>query len=156
MKRVFVSAVLLGLSGLVCACGSGPQLENMAKRLYADVDMRKFVCAKDLCSIDEFKIGVKFHRYDERYHKNKIVVCIVEPVLSAANSYAGIFVNKGGDFELQFISYGTGVKVGVNGAGIPMIFEYGFGDPDNPDNVVNQYLWNGESFVFIRSVKLAH
>lgn len=154
MKKVFIFSALLFVSELACACGSNLQRESMARRLYADADMQKFVCASDSCSIGKFKGGLQFHQYNEQYHKKTLFVCIIEPTLSSTNSYTGVFASTGGDFEFQFISYGTGVNVGVNGGGIPIISEYSYIDPDNPDNSVNQYLWNGRAFIFARNVKL--
>lgn len=65
-----------------------------------------------------------------------------------------IVFEQGRGFRISAFSYGTGVKVGFNGAGIPMISEYSYRDPDNPDNSVNQYLWSGRAFIFARKVKL--
>ncbi|WP_153041227.1 hypothetical protein [Paraburkholderia monticola] len=152
MKKIFILVVLFIFSGLTFACGSDIQREKMAEKLYADDDMRKFACAADSCSKQEFEQALQFNRYEQSFHGKKLQVCLVEPTLSATNSYTGVFVTQGNDFEFQFISYGTGVKVGVNKVGVPMIIEGGFSDPDNPDNSVNQYLWNGSAFIFSRNV----
>jgi hypothetical protein len=154
MKNGIIFTILIFLSGLACACGSDIQHEKMAKRLYADADMQKFVCGSDSCTMDEFENGLQFHQFDEQYHGKKLSVCVIEPTLNATNSYTGVFASKGDDFEFQLISYGTGIKVGVDKAGIPMISEYGFNDPDNPSDSINQYLWNGKAFVFVRNVPL--
>lgn len=152
MKNVFIFFVLFILSGLVLACGTDVQRERMAEKLYADADMQKFVCASDSCSKREFAKGLQFNRYEESFLGKKLQVCLVEPTLSATNSYTGIFAAQSGDFEFQFISYGSGVKVSVNKAGVPMIIEYSVSDPDNPDYSLNQYLWNGAAFIFSRNV----
>ncbi|HEY1995610.1 hypothetical protein [Paraburkholderia sp.] len=114
--------------------------------------MQKFVCASDSCSKQEFEKALHFKWYERSFRGKKLQVCLVEPILSATNSYTGIFVAQGGDFEFQFISYGTGIKVGVDKTGAPMIIEYSVNDPDNPDNSIDQYVWNGSAFVFSRNV----
>lgn len=153
MKKISVFLFLFIFSRLVLACGTDIQREKMAEKLYADEDMQKFVCgSEDSCSMQDFKDGLQFNRYEELFRGEKILVCLVEPTLNARNSYTGIFSAKGGDFEFQFISYGTGVKVSADKSGIPMIIEYSFFDPDNPDYSINQYLWNGVAFVFSRNV----
>jgi hypothetical protein len=155
MRRIylFIFFFLFIFSRLVLACGTDVQREKMAEKLYADADMQKFVCgSEDSCSMQEFKDGLHFNQYEESFHGKKILVCLVEPTLNARNSYVGIFAAKGGDFEFQFISYGTGVKIGVNKSGVPMIAEYSFFDQDNPDYSINKYLWNGMRFVFPRNV----
>jgi hypothetical protein len=152
MKKVLIFFVQFIFSGLVFACGTDVQRERMAEKLYADTDMQKFVCASDSCSKQEFEGALHFNHYERSFRGKKLQVCLVEPTLSAANSYTGIFVAQGGDFEFQFISYGTGVKVRVNKAGVPMIIEYSVSDPDNPDYSINQYVWNGSAFIFSRNV----
>jgi hypothetical protein len=154
MKWSLLFFAILFFSGFACACGSNAQRENMSERLYADADMRKFVCENDSCSALQFENELQFHQIDEQYQGAKLSVCVIEPTLNAANSYTGVFASKGGDFEFQLISYGTGVKVGVDKTGIPMISEYSFSDPDNPGDSINQYLWNGRAFVFVRNVPL--
>lgn len=152
VKSVFIFYVLHLISGGACACGSDAQRGSMAKRLYEDADMQKFVCGSDSCLMQDFEKGLQFHRYDESFYGRVLSVCLIEPVLSAANSYTGIFAKMRDEFEFQFISYGTGVKVGVDKIGVPMISEYGVSDPGNLDYSVSQYLWNGRIFVFIKSV----
>ncbi|WP_148669145.1 hypothetical protein [Burkholderia pyrrocinia] len=154
MKKVFVFAALLLFSGLVRACGSDAQRESMAKRLYEDADMQKFVCGSDSCSMQDFERGLQFHQYDESFIGRVLSVCLVEPVFSAANSYTGVFVKRLDEFEFQFISYGTGVKVGVNKNGVPEALEYSVSDPGNLDYSINQYLWNGMVFIFIKNIPL--
>ncbi|WP_157661768.1 hypothetical protein [Burkholderia ubonensis] len=154
MKKIFTFAAFLLLSGLALACGSDVQRVSMAKRLYEDTDMRKFVCGSDSCSMQDFEERVQFHRYDESFRGKILSVCLVEPVLSATNSYTGVFAKIWDGFEFQFISYGTGVKVGIDKMSVPMILEYGISDPDNIDYSVNQYLWNGRFFVFVKNVPL--
>ncbi|WP_321839671.1 hypothetical protein [Paraburkholderia bannensis] len=124
----------------------------MAEKLYADADMQKFVCGSDSCLEQDFAKGLQFNQYDESFRGKKLQVCLVEPILTAINLYTGIFATQGGDFEFQFISYGSGVTVSVNKARVPMIVEYSVSDPDNPDYSLNQYLWNGSAFIFSRNV----
>jgi hypothetical protein len=153
MKRVFFFIFLLTLSGLALACGTDIQRERMAEKLYADADMQKFVCgSEDSCSMQKFKDRLQFDRYEESFRGKKVIICLVEPTLNARNSYTGIFAAREGGFEFQFISYGAGVKVDANRSSAPMIIEYSFFDPDNPDYSENQYLWNGAKFVFSRNV----
>ncbi|EPX98867.1 MULTISPECIES: hypothetical protein [Ralstonia] len=154
MRKISMLLALLFFSELVCACGTNAQREKMAEKLYADNDMQKFVCASDSCSMQQFEEGLQFHKYEKSFRGKKVLICLVEPKLSATNSYAGIFSAKGGEYEFQFISYGTGVKVVANKVGIPMIVEYGVSDPDNPDYSLNQYLWNGRKFIFYRNMKV--
>ena len=154
MSKIFIFIAFLCFSGLVCACGTDAQRGNMAAKLYMDADMRKFVCASDSCSIEDFKGGLRFTEYRELFHENALSVCLIEPVLIAANSYTGVFMGKNGKYEFQFISYGSGVKVAVNEAGVPMVIEYSFSDPENPDYSLDQYLWNGQAFIFSRTVPL--
>lgn len=151
MKKALIFVMLLLFSGFVCACGNSSQREKMAEKLFADADMQKFVCARDSCSVQEFADGLKFHRYDVPFREKKVEVCVVEPALSATNSYTGIFSTSSGDFEFQFISYGAGIKVGTNKGGLPMIIEFSPSDPDNPGYSISQYLWNGRVFIFSRT-----
>lgn len=128
-EKIFLSLFILPFlfSGLVLACGTDAQREKMAEKLYADSDMQKFVCGSEgACSMQEFEDGLQFNSYEKPFHGKKITVCLIEPTLNARNSYTGIFSAKDGDFEFQFISYGPGVKVDANAAGIPMIVEYNF------------------------------
>src|ERR1700754_3732087 len=129
MRKPLIFAALFFISGCACACGTDVQRESMAKRLYSDSDMQKFVCAKDSCSPREFRSGLQFHQYDEPYHGKTLSVCIIEPTLSATNSYTGVFASTGKGFEFQLISYGTGIKVGIDKAATPMISEYAPNDP---------------------------
>ena len=155
MKNILILIVLLYFSGLACACGTDAQREKMAEKLYADAEMQKFVCgASDSCSMEGFQAGLQFQKYEEPFHGQVFSVCLVEPTLTATNSYTGVFVKKNGEYAFQFISYGTGVKVQVNKAGIPMILEYSVSNPDNPDYSLNQYLWNGQAFIFSRTVPI--
>ncbi|WP_431825008.1 hypothetical protein [Burkholderia sp. F1] len=154
MKKVFIFYVLLLFSGVACACGSDAQRESMAKRLYADIGMRKFVCGRDSCSMQDFEEGLQFNQYDESFRGRDLLVCLVESILNSANSYAGVFVEKASEFEFKFISYGTGVKAGVGKNGALMILEYSVSDHGNCDYSMNKYLWNGVDFVFIGSVSL--
>lgn len=148
MKIFSTFIILFILSRTALACGTDIQHEQMAEKLYTNSDMQKFVCASDFCPLHEFKDGLQFHEYDKSFHGKIISVCLVEPVLSATNSYTGIFANKSGEFEFQFISYGSGVEVGTNKAGTPTITEYSVNDPNNPYHSSNQYLWNGTTFIF--------
>ncbi|WP_155633153.1 hypothetical protein [Burkholderia stagnalis] len=150
MNKIFIFTVLLLFYRLVHACGSDAQREDMAKRLYEDINMQQFVCGSDSCSIQDFKGGLQFHRYDESFRGKVLSVCLVEPVLSAANSYTEVFVKIGVGFAFQFISYGTGIKVGAGTGGIPMILEYGVSNSDNLDYSVNQYFWNGSNFILLK------
>ncbi|CAB4046845.1 hypothetical protein [Paraburkholderia phenoliruptrix] len=155
MKNILILIVLLCFSGLACACGTDAQREKMAEKLYADAEMQKFVCgASDSCSMEDFKAGLQFQKYEEPFHGQVLSVCLVEPTLTATNFYTGVFVKKNGEYTFQFISYGTAVKVQVNKAGVPMILEYSVSDPDNPDYSLNQYLWNGQAFIFSRTVPI--
>jgi hypothetical protein len=154
MKNIFVLIALLCLSGWACAYGTDAQREKMAAKLYADADMQKFVCASDSCSMEDFKGGLQFQKYEELFHGKVLSICLVEPTLTATNSYTGVFAEKNGEYAFQFISYGSGVKVDVNKAGIPMVLEYSVSDPGNPDYSLNQYLWNGQAFIFSRTVPL--
>ncbi|WP_124519028.1 hypothetical protein [Burkholderia stagnalis] len=154
MKKISIFTVLLLFYRLVPACGSDVQQEGMAKRLYEDINMQKFVCGSDSCSIQDFEGGLQFHQYDESFRGKVLSVCLVEPVLSAANSYTGVFAKMGAGFAFQFISYGTGIKVRAGRGGIPMILEYGVSDPDNLGYSVNQYFWNGSNFIFIKNIPL--
>lgn len=155
MKNIFILIALLFFFGLACACGTDVQREKLAAKLYTDAEMQKFVCgASDSCSMMDFKAGLQFQRYEERFHGQVLSVCLVEPALTATNSYTGVFARKNGDYAFQFISYGTGVKVQVNKTGIPMVLEYSVSDPDNPDYSLNQYLWNGQAFIFSRTVPI--
>ncbi|MDR5750383.1 MULTISPECIES: hypothetical protein [unclassified Caballeronia] len=157
MKNIFVLIALLSFSGLACACGTDAQREKMAAKLYADAEMQKFVCgASDSCSMEDFKAGLQFQKYERPFHGAVLSVCLVEPTLTATNSFTGVFAKKNGRYAFQFISYGTGVKVQVNKAGIPMVLEYSVVDPNNPDYSLNQYLWNGKAFIFSRTVPLHH
>lgn len=155
MKNSFIFFTSLFFSGLVCACGSDIQQRKMAERLYADADMQKFVCASDSCSMREFEKGLQFNKYEQMFRGKIFSVCLVEPTLSAINSYTGIFADRNGEFEFQFISYGSGVKVDANKVGIPMIIEYSVSDPDNSAYSLNQYLWNGAAFIYSRTVPLS-
>lgn len=153
-KNILISIFLLCLSGVACACGTDAQREKMAEKLYADAEMRRFVCgASDSCSTEDFKVGLQFQEYEEPFHGQVLSVCLVEPTLTAANSYTGVFA-KNGEYEFQFISYGTGIKVQINKAGIPMILEYSASDPDNSGYSLKRYLWNGRAFIFSRAVKI--
>lgn len=155
MKNIFILFFLLYLSGWACACGADAQREKMAEKLYGNAEMQKFVCgASDSCSIEDFKAGLQFQKHEERFHGQTISVCLVEPTLTATNSYTGVFAKKNSEYEFQFISYGAGVKVQVNKAGVPMILEYSVIDPDNPGYSLNRYLWNGRAFIFSRAVPI--
>jgi hypothetical protein len=155
MKNMLILIVLLCFPGLACACGSDAQREKMAERLYADAEMQKFVCgASDSCSMEDFKASLQFQTYEEPFHGKILSVCLVEPTLTATNSYTGVFAGKNGDYVFQFISFGTGVKVQVNKAGIPMLLEYSVSDPDNPGYSLNKYLWSGRAFIFYRTVPI--
>ncbi|MCG5071902.1 hypothetical protein [Paraburkholderia tagetis] len=156
MRRFFIFVSLLFSSGLVFACGTDIQRERMAERLHADIDMQKFVCAADSCPISEFEKGLKFYKYKESFRGKVILICVIESALNAKNSYTGIFAAKSGEFEFQFISYGSGIKVGANKAGVPMIMEYGVSDPDGSEYSLNQYLWNGEGFISYQNVPLCN
>ncbi|MCP3712658.1 hypothetical protein M3I54_38055 [Paraburkholderia sp. CNPSo 3274] len=154
-ERKFIFFVLFVFPGPVFACGTDVQRQRMAEKLSADAEMQKFVCgASDSCSMGDFKAGLQFQEYEERFHGQVLSVCLVVPTLTATNSYTGVFAEKNGEYAFQFISYGTGVKAQVNKAGIPMILEYSVADPDNPDYSLNQYLWNGQAFIFNRSVPI--
>jgi hypothetical protein len=154
IEKMLILIGLLLISRLACACGSDIQQESMAKRLYADPDMRKFICAGESCSTQDFRRRLQFRKYAERYHGRTLPICVIEPTLSATNSYTGVFASEGDGFQFQLISYGTGIKIGADNDGTPSIFEYSFDDPDNPDNSFNQYLWNGKAFVFVKNVSL--
>ncbi|MDR5734153.1 hypothetical protein QCE47_17735 [Caballeronia sp. LZ025] len=154
MKHIYIFIAFLCLFGQASACGTNDQREKMAEKLHGDADMKRFVCASDSCSIEDFKRGLKFERFKVLYHGQVFSVCLVEPTLTAANSYTGVFASKRGEYAFQFVSYGAGIKVKVNKAGVPTIFEYSVTDPDNPDYSLNQYLWNGQKFIFSRTVSL--
>ncbi|WP_199540094.1 hypothetical protein [Paraburkholderia kururiensis] len=110
------------------------------------------MAVKDSCPMQEFKDILQFNSYEASFHGKGIAMCVVEPKLSARNSYAGVFAAKDGNFELQFIFYGAGIKFGANRTGAPMILECSSFDPDSPDYSINRYLWNGKGFVFSRNV----
>jgi hypothetical protein len=131
MKEFFTFITLLFFSRIALPCGTDAQHKEMAETLFSDSGMQKFVCASDFCTMHEFKEGLQFHEYGESYHWETISVCLVEPVLSATNSYTGIFVSKNGEFKSQFISYGSGVEVSTSKTGIPTITEYSVSDTDN-------------------------
>lgn len=155
MRNIFILIALLCSFGLACACGTDAQREKMAVKLYADAEMQRFVCgASDSCSMDDFKARLQFRKYKKPFHGSVLSVCLVESTLTATNSFTGVFAKKNGEYAFQFISYGTGVKVQVNRAGIPMVLEYSVVDPNYPDYSLNQYLWNGQAFIFSRTVPL--
>lgn len=154
MKRIVLLTVLSLIAEFAHACGTDVQHDAMAKALYTDAEMQAFVCGKDSCPLQDFESGLRFDEYSESFHGKKISVCLVEPNLSATNSYTGVFASTGSDFSLQFVSYGTGVKVGVNKSGTPMISEYSVSDPDNEDYSVNEYLWSGKGFLFTKTKKI--
>ncbi|WP_321889624.1 hypothetical protein [Paraburkholderia bannensis] len=155
MKKFVLLAVLSQLSEFAHACGTDAQREAMAKALYTNAEMQAFVCGKNSCPLQDFESGLRFEEYSKLFHGKKIPVCLVEPNLSATNSYTGVFASTGSDFSLQFVSYGTGVKVGVNKSGTPMISEYSVSDPDNEDYSVSEYLWSGKGFLFTKTKKIS-
>lgn len=99
--KVPILIVLLLASQLALACGTDTQQESMAKRLYADSDMRKFTCTGESCSIQEFRRRLQFHQYYERYHGKILSICVIDPTVSATNSYTGVFVSKGDKFQFH-------------------------------------------------------
>ncbi|WP_233835239.1 hypothetical protein [Paraburkholderia sp. ZP32-5] len=85
----------------------------MTEKLYADAEMQKFVCGEsDSCSMEDFKAGLQFQKYEGRFNGQALSVCLVEPILTATNFYTGVFVGKNGGYAFQFISYGTASKSG--------------------------------------------
>lgn len=153
MKKAFSFVCLMSLSALAWACGTASQHQQMARRLYESADMRRFVCGDNPCALRDFEGGLLFERYDQPYRATTVSVCLITPKLIATNSYTGVFAGTGGHFAFQYTSYGTGVKVGVTKNGVPMISEGGHYDPNDDHDSINQYVWNGEYFVFSRSVR---
>jgi hypothetical protein len=153
MKYSIVFAVLLFSNG-VFACGSGSQKAKMAHQLYAHTEMRQFVCASDSCSENAFANGLMFHRFEQVFRGHRLRVCLAEPALTAANSYTGVFAETGGNYKLQFISYGAGVKFEKNGGGVPLLKEYTVTDPRDDYSSVSIYLWNGSHFIYSRDMQM--
>jgi len=147
MKYVFVFLTLF--CGLASACESDVQKNKMAEVLYANTEMRNFVCASNLCELKKFREGLQFHLYKKEFQGGILSVCLVEPVLSAANIYTGVFATAGGDYELQLISYGTGIKLHNSKCEGPVMMEYGVSDPDGHEYSVDKYLWRGSGFIFV-------
>jgi hypothetical protein len=126
----------------------------MAHELYADTEIRQFVCDGDSCTEDSFFKGLTFHQFDEVFHKRTLAVCLVESVLSAPNSYTGVFARNGDTYKFQFTSYGTGVKVGKTKDGVPMLREYGFDDARGEGLSISLYIWNGKEFSYLRDISV--
>lgn len=125
----------------------------MSNALYKDVGMRAFVCAADNCSIDEFFSKVKFEGHIESYKGVRVDVCLVAPILTARNSYVGIFAKNKNIFNFQFISFGTGILVKESEGGLPILIEGGDYDPSGDDNYNNLYLWDGSNFIFKKQMR---
>jgi hypothetical protein len=122
----------------------------MANQLFSDDDMRAFVCASDTCTKEKFLSGITFHKFEVSAHGLPVEICLVEPLLSATNSYTGVFAEYRGDWDFQFISYGAGIKVTKSNAGLPMLQEYGVIDSEDSNSTVTFYIWDGAKFVFIK------
>ncbi|MDR6378452.1 hypothetical protein [Paraburkholderia caledonica] len=153
MKYSIVFVFIL-FSNCAFACGSGLQKAKMARQLYVDTEMRQFVCASDSCSENAFADRLMFHRFEQVFRGHGLRVCLVEPALTAANSYTGVFAETGGNYRLQFISYGAGVKFEKNGRGVPLLKEYAITDHRDDYSSVSIYLWNQSHFIYSRDMQM--
>jgi hypothetical protein len=115
--RFFVFFTIFAICTPSISCDSNLQKQEMANQLFSDDDMRAFVCASDTCTKEKFLSGITFHKFEVSAHGLPVEICLVEPLLSATNSYTGVFAEYRGDWDFQFISYGAGIKVTKSNAG---------------------------------------
>ncbi|MFL9898147.1 hypothetical protein PQR75_36190 [Paraburkholderia fungorum] len=112
--------------------------------------MRLFVCGSDKCSIDRFYRGLKFRAYSESFRDGTLNICLVDPIKTARNSYTGVFAGLRKSIRFQLISFGTGVGIGHDGGGVPVLIEHDAYDPSMGRQSGALYVWDGTDFVFER------
>ncbi|WP_211611864.1 hypothetical protein [Paraburkholderia haematera] len=152
--------LLIVLALTVCvpaqACGSFSLKHRLASKLFSDTDMRLFVCGSDKCSTDKFYHGLKFRAYSESFRGGPLNICLVDPIKIARNSYTGVFAGLRGNLHFQLISFGTGVEVGHDVGGVPVLTEHDAYDPSTGHQSGAVYVWNGAGFVFEMDIDADH